>query len=223
MSREGIQMVVARKTFDGLKEEVKTRKSLCDHFENLNKKNFEENKELKEENKKLKEENEQLEEQLEYDGGRRRRAIGGVHKLFEENKTLKDANLSSLLSERALLKQIKELKEELDSSFSALEVSLITSASVENEEENEKLKEENEKLKKQKKNLVRICRSVRKSAAESQRGDMIMKLQRQARERHQEEEEEKKPEDFLDFAYELGGPALLDAIDSLCAGASKVW
>tara|TARA_R110002096_G_scaffold152878_1_gene316331 strand:+ start:483 stop:1073 length:591 start_codon:yes stop_codon:yes gene_type:complete len=143
--------------------------------------------------------------------------------LKEENKTLKDANLSSLLSERALLKQIKELKEELDSSFSALEVSLITSASVENEEENEKLKEENEKLKKQKKNLVRICRSVRKSAAESQRGDMIMKLQRQARERHQEEEEEKKPEDFLDFAYELGGPALLDAIDSLCAGASKVW
>ena len=112
MSREGIQMVVARKTFDGLKEEVKTRKSLCDHFENLNKKNFEENKELKEENKKLKEENEQLEEQLEYDGGRRRRAIGGVHKLFEENKTLKDANLSSLLSERALLKQIKKLKEE---------------------------------------------------------------------------------------------------------------
>lgn len=31
-----------------LKKEVKTRKSLCDHFENLNKKNFEENKELKE-------------------------------------------------------------------------------------------------------------------------------------------------------------------------------
>tara|TARA_R110001599_G_scaffold343799_1_gene566739 strand:+ start:341 stop:730 length:390 start_codon:yes stop_codon:yes gene_type:complete len=32
--------------------------------------------------------------------------------LKEENKTLKDANLSSLLSERALLKQIKKLKEE---------------------------------------------------------------------------------------------------------------
>ena len=187
MSREGIQMVVARKTFDGLKEEVKTRKSLCDHFENLNKKNFEENKELKEENKKLKEENEQLEEQLEYDGGRRRRAIGGVHKLFEENKTLKDANLSSLLSERALLKQIKELKEE------------------------------NKKLKKQKKNLVQISQRCRKREAESRRDDMIMKLQRQARERHQEEEEEKKPDNFLDFAYELGGPALLDAIDSLCA------
>ena len=31
-----------------LKKEVKTRKSLCGHFQNLNKKNFEENKELKE-------------------------------------------------------------------------------------------------------------------------------------------------------------------------------
>ena len=110
-----------------------------------------------------------------------------VKKLKEENKTLKDANLSSLLSERALLKQIKELKEE------------------------------NKKLKKQKKNLVQISQRCRKREAESRRDDMIMKLQRQARERHQEEEEEKKPDNFLDFAYELGGPALLDAIDSLCA------
>lgn len=107
---------------------------------------------LEAENKKLKGENGKLEEQVkkqqeraekfrvrncdrmeEYvkalspwkkNHGDHKSILEAIRELKEENETLKDANLSSLLSERALLKEIKELKEEIVKGVAAVETKI---------------------------------------------------------------------------------------------------
>tara|TARA_R110000751_G_scaffold302420_2_gene416442 strand:- start:111 stop:560 length:450 start_codon:yes stop_codon:yes gene_type:complete len=80
-----------------LKKEVKTRKSLCGHFQNLNKKNFEENKELKEDisvmhgDDEVQELNDEIEE------------------LKQELKVTREVEINGLCGYKTQIAELKEL------------------------------------------------------------------------------------------------------------------
>ena len=116
-----------------LKEEVKSTKSLCDHFEMLNKKNYEEKEKLTEENEKLKED---------------------IKKLRMWYNEREEDTKERLMMRKCQVKDLKEEKEKLKEEIEYVDkyINIITSTLEVGmlEDINDKIKEikeENEKLK----------------------------------------------------------------------------